>query len=111
MRNHLGATQIKLIWDQCKQENKREGRGRTKSQSKINKKTQAICFSKFSSKEHTPRWGVHIGCVSFNPFPSLKWSLRPDDCSSLIGEHWSPQGPPHKELVSLARSLQSWEWD
>jgi hypothetical protein len=37
----------------------------------------------------------------FQPFPSLKRSLRPVEFASLSQGHRVSQGPPHKELGSL----------
>jgi hypothetical protein len=60
-----------------------------------------ICFTevRFLQTYSPLRWSQRPGL--FEPFPSLKRSLRPSDfLFSIKRDTKSPQGPPH--LVSLA---------
>jgi hypothetical protein len=65
MEDYFGS-QLKIIAS-------KRTRGRERRKNQIAKSDQhkdiTIYFSRFGSNEPTPRWGVHVGQVSFNPFP------------------------------------------
>jgi hypothetical protein len=98
-----------LLWEPTqinhKQENKREERGRTKSQMKINTNTCAIYFLRFGAKEPTPCWGVHVGQVPFNPFHLSKGHL---DLSSSSQSRGSLR--PRKDHHTLRCLLLAYMW-
>lgn len=74
----MGTTQ--LIW---KQKNLERGRARNKSQIKLNTRTQVVCFSRFGSEEPMFPLRSPLKAIFFQPFPSIKWSVRPFDPSQI----------------------------
>jgi hypothetical protein len=61
----------------------------------IKSETRWFVLPRFGSCKPTPRWGGHKDRVSFNPFPSLKRSVRPSKLLfSIKRDTKSPQGPP-----------------
>jgi hypothetical protein len=73
-------------------------------------KCTTICFSRFHPKECTPRWGLHKGLISFNPFP-----LSNNHGDRLSFLHYLKDTKSRKDLhtkysESLALLYNQWEW-
>jgi hypothetical protein len=86
-------------------------RGEKKQIEKSNqRKHTVICFPRFHFEECTSPLRSPLRTGLFQPFPSLKRSQWPIELSSQSWGHKVPQGPPNKEVESLASRLQRREW-
>jgi hypothetical protein len=80
---------------------KRRQRERAQNKLQANKECDTrICFTevRFLQTYSPLRWSQRPGL--FQPFPSLKWSLRPSEL--LFSINWEPnfpQGPPHNWCI------------
>jgi hypothetical protein len=107
LQNYFGSNSNN-IGSSASKRTRREG-GTNKSQSQHNKRDTTIYLSEFGfTREPTSLLRCPHSMGLFQPFPSLKWSLRPVECFFSISKRLClSQRSPHN-LVSLA-SLTKWE--